>query len=96
MLNEPNAADAGSSLNPKYSGIKETLSSNIPGLDGGAIQEIVFNLDEAASRDPFPKLMTKLYTLGVTPSEIDAIEKEVTSYVDECYDKALNAEDPHP
>ena len=54
------------------------------------------DLDEAASRDPFPKLMTKLYTLGVTPSEIDAIEKEVTSYVDECYDKALNAEDPNP
>jgi len=54
------------------------------------------DLDEAASRDPFPKLMTKLYTLGVTPSEIDAIEKEVTSYVDECYDKALNAEDPDP
>jgi 2-oxoisovalerate dehydrogenase E1 component len=54
------------------------------------------DLEEAASRDPFPKLITKLYTLGVTPSEIDAIQKEVTSYVDECYDKALNAEDPHP
>jgi 2-oxoisovalerate dehydrogenase E1 component len=54
------------------------------------------DLEEAATRDPYPKLMTKLYTLGVTPSEIDAIEKEVVKYVDECYDKALNAEDPHP
>jgi len=54
------------------------------------------DLEEAATRDPYPKLTTKLYTLGVTPSEIDAIEKEVTSYVDECYDKALNAEDPDP
>ena len=54
------------------------------------------DLEEAATRDPYPKLTTKLYTLGVTPSEIDAIEKEVTCYVDECYDKALNAEDPDP
>ena len=54
------------------------------------------DLEEAATRDPYPKLMTKLYTLGVTPSEIDTIEKEVSIYVDECYDKALNAEDPDP
>lgn len=54
------------------------------------------DLEEAATRDPYPKLMTKLYTLGITPSEIDTIEKEVTIYVDECYDKALNAEDPDP
>jgi 2-oxoisovalerate dehydrogenase E1 component len=54
------------------------------------------DLEEAAMRDPYPKLTTKLYSLGVTPSEIDTIEKEVTSYVDECYDKALNAEDPDP
>lgn len=54
------------------------------------------DLEEAATRDPYPKLMTKLYTLGVTPSEIDAIEKEVVKYVDESYDKALNAEDPIP
>jgi 2-oxoisovalerate dehydrogenase E1 component len=54
------------------------------------------DLEEAATRDPYPKLMTKLYTFGVTPSEIDTIEKEVVKYVDECYDKALNAEDPDP
>ena len=54
------------------------------------------DLEEAASRDPYPKLMTKLYSLGITPSEIDTIEKEVSDYVDECYDKALNAEDPDP
>jgi 2-oxoisovalerate dehydrogenase E1 component len=54
------------------------------------------DLEEAETRDPYPKLTTKLYSLGVTPSEIDTIEKEVSIYVDECYDKALNAEDPHP
>jgi 2-oxoisovalerate dehydrogenase E1 component len=54
------------------------------------------DLEEAATRDPYPKLTTKLYSLGITPSEIDTIEKEVSIYVDECYDKALNAEDPDP
>ena len=54
------------------------------------------DLEEAATRDPYPKLMTKLYSIGITPSEIDIIEKEVSNYVDECYDKALNAEDPNP
>jgi len=54
------------------------------------------DLEEAATRDPYPKLTTKLYSLGITPSEIDVIEKEVSNYVDECYDKALNAEDPDP
>jgi 2-oxoisovalerate dehydrogenase E1 component len=54
------------------------------------------DLEEAATRDPYPKLTTKLYSIGITPSEIDVIEKEVSNYVDECYDKALNAEDPDP
>ncbi len=54
------------------------------------------DLEEAATRDPYPKLTNKLYSLGITPSEIDTIEKEVSNYVDECYDKALNAEDPDP
>ena len=54
------------------------------------------DLEEAATRDPYPKLTTKLYSLGITPSEIEAIEKEVSNYVDESYNKALNAEDPLP
>jgi len=54
------------------------------------------DLEEAATRDPYPKLLTKLYSLGITPSEVDVIEKEVSNYIDESYDRALNAEDPHP
>lgn len=54
------------------------------------------DLEEAATRDPYPKLKTKLFALGVTPTEIDSIEKEILKFVDESYDKALNAEDPLP
>ena len=50
MQNDASAVDTAGSLNPKYPGIKETLNSNIPGLDCGAIQEVVFNLDEAKKK----------------------------------------------
>jgi 2-oxoisovalerate dehydrogenase E1 component len=54
------------------------------------------DLEEAATRDPYPKLKNKLFALGITPTELDSIEKEVSTYIDESYDKALNAEDPSP
>ena len=54
------------------------------------------DLEEAATRDPFPKLKNKLFSIGVTPTEIDVIESEVLKYVDESYEKALSAEDPLP
>lgn len=54
------------------------------------------DLEEAAMRDPFPKLLNKLYTLGITPSQIEEIEKDVMNYIDESYEKAINADDPDP
>jgi 2-oxoisovalerate dehydrogenase E1 component len=54
------------------------------------------DLEEAATRDPFPKLKNKLFSLGVTPTEIDTIERDVLKLVDESYDKALASEDPLP
>ena len=54
------------------------------------------DLEEAATRDPFPKLKNKLFSIGVTPTEIDTIEREVLKYVDESYEKALSSEDPLP
>ena len=54
------------------------------------------DLEEAATRDPFPKLKNKLFSIGVTPTEIDTIEREVLAYVNDSYDKALSAEDPLP
>jgi 2-oxoisovalerate dehydrogenase E1 component len=54
------------------------------------------DLEEAATRDPYPKLKATLLDKGVVLSEIENIEKEVEKYVDESYDKALSAEDPLP
>ena len=73
MQNDASAVDTAGSLNPKYPGIKETLNSNIPGLDGGAIQEVVFNLDEAASR--------MLKQFGQAQSMSDTIRKSMTESV---------------
>lgn len=54
------------------------------------------DLEEAATRDPYPKLRELLIESGVDPSEIAAIETETVQFVDSEYDKALNAEDPTP
>ena len=54
------------------------------------------DLEEAGSRDPYPKLLNLILENGGTSSEIEAIETEVNSLVNSDYDKALNAEDPLP
>jgi 2-oxoisovalerate dehydrogenase E1 component len=54
------------------------------------------DLEEAATRDPYPKLKTAFLKYGATESHIATIEKEIKEFVDESYDKALNAQDPLP
>ena len=54
------------------------------------------DLEEAATQDPYPKLKHAFLHHGATDTHISAIEQEVKQYVDESYDKALNAEDPLP
>jgi 2-oxoisovalerate dehydrogenase E1 component len=54
------------------------------------------DLEEAAQRDPYPKLLGLLLQNGITETEIHSIEAEVKALVDSDYDKALNAEDPSP
>ena len=54
------------------------------------------DLEEAASRDPYPKLKHAFLQHGANETQISTIEQEVRQYVDESYDKALNAEDPLP
>lgn len=54
------------------------------------------DLEEAAQRDPYPKLLGLLLQNGITENEIDTIEAEVRALVDSDYEKALNAEDPSP
>lgn len=54
------------------------------------------DLEEAATRDPYPKLRNLLLESDVELSEIANIETEIARFVDDEYDKALNAEDPTP
>lgn len=54
------------------------------------------DLEEAATRDPYPKLRELLLESDIDLSEIASIETEIAQFVDSEYDKALNAEDPTP
>ncbi len=54
------------------------------------------DLEEAATRDPFPKLKALLREANVDEADIINIEADVKKLVDSDYDKALNAEDPTP
>ena len=54
------------------------------------------DLEEAATRDPYPKLKAAFLKHGATETQISTIELEVKQFVDESYDKALNAQDPLP
>lgn len=54
------------------------------------------DLEEAAKRDPFPKLRNKLILEDVGSAEIKKIEEDAKTYVQAEYEKALQAEDPQP
>jgi len=54
------------------------------------------DLEEAATRDPYPKLKSLLMDAGADTADIINIEAEVIKTVDLDYEKAINAEDPDP
>ncbi len=54
------------------------------------------DLEEAAKRDPLPRLRNQLIVAGIDESELKIIEQEAKILVEEDYKKALSAEDPHP
>jgi 2-oxoisovalerate dehydrogenase E1 component len=54
------------------------------------------DLEEAASRDPYPKLKELLRENGIGEADIINIEADTRKFVDKEYDLALNAEDPDP
>ncbi len=54
------------------------------------------DLEEAATRDPYPKLKTLLLENSISKSEIELIEKEVKALVDQEYEQALTSPDPLP
>lgn len=54
------------------------------------------DLEEAAKRDPLPKLRNRLILADVSSAEMKRIEEEAVALVKADYEKALQAEDPHP
>ena len=54
------------------------------------------DLEEAAKRDPLPRLRNQLIIAGVSPEEIKHIEAEAEALVQLDYEKALKADDPSP
>ena len=54
------------------------------------------DLEEARSRDPFPKMKNHLAKNGFTEDELEAIEALARVKVKEDYQEALQAEDPQP
>jgi len=54
------------------------------------------DLEEAATRDPYPKLKDLMRSNGIDEADLINIESEVRKLIDEDYDKAINAEDPEP
>jgi 2-oxoisovalerate dehydrogenase E1 component len=54
------------------------------------------DLDEARSRDPFPKLKAELLANGFTEKDLIQIDKKAKIVVENDYKKALKAKDPNP
>lgn len=54
------------------------------------------DLEEAAKRDPLPRLRNQLIIAGVDASEIKMIEEHAAQLVEADYQKALLEEDPRP
>jgi 2-oxoisovalerate dehydrogenase E1 component len=54
------------------------------------------DLEEAAKRDPFPRLRNQLEIAGFGGEKLTILEKKATETVSADYDKALKAADPKP
>ena len=54
------------------------------------------DLEEAAKRDPYPKLVKELVLQGVSKKDIEHLEAKVKQRVKDDYERALKEEDPRP
>ena len=54
------------------------------------------DLDEARSRDPYPKMLKLLSDYNISEEEIRKIETEITTEIENDLNNALKAEDPKP
>jgi 2-oxoisovalerate dehydrogenase E1 component len=54
------------------------------------------DLESAQKRDPFPKFIKQLKSLGFEESQLQLLEEEARTHVTSDYERALQAEDPRP
>ena len=54
------------------------------------------DLDEARSRDPYPRFKSQLLEMGYTEAMLDEIEAKAKAKVQADFERALEAEDPRP
>ena len=54
------------------------------------------DLESAQKRDPFPKFIKQLKSLGFEESQLQILEEEARMHVTSDYERALQAEDPRP
>lgn len=54
------------------------------------------DLEEAATRDPYPKILKLADKAGISKATIKEIEDKTLQFIDQEFDKALNAEEPDP
>ncbi|MFM8432985.1 MAG: thiamine pyrophosphate-dependent enzyme [Bacteroidota bacterium] len=54
------------------------------------------DLDEHASRDPFPRFRKQLSENGFSDSELDRIREEAVTFVSSDFERAYKSEDPRP
>jgi 2-oxoisovalerate dehydrogenase E1 component len=54
------------------------------------------DLEEHGKRDPYPKMIDLAIEKGISKKKVEEIEAETRKFIDEEFDKALNAEEPDP
>ncbi len=54
------------------------------------------DLEEAALRDPYPKLVQLCHEIGLSETDVKTIENDVKTLVDTDFDRAFNAAEPDP
>lgn len=54
------------------------------------------DLEEAATRDPYPKLKENVLDAGISEEVISKLEESIVAEVDQAYEEAKNAPDPEP
>jgi 2-oxoisovalerate dehydrogenase E1 component len=54
------------------------------------------DLEEHGKRDPYPKMIDLAIEKGISKKKVEEIEADTRKFIDDEFDKALNAEEPDP